>query len=230
MGEPADVSRVLFPGDYNTAAVVMREVYQTQGQIWTLVVPKVDGIPDLFTEDEATRLFRDGALRLDWAGHQPAEAQVVLTAVGAYQLGHALRASARLTERGVAHGVNYMLEPGRFRAPRSLREGAHVAPEAVRERLYPPSALVRVFLTHTRPEILLGAIHPVCTGPLTVGLGFSNHGGTLDTGGMLFVNGVTWAHALDAVARLLAMDRAALLTDLERAALDGRASPHGVLI
>jgi hypothetical protein len=60
--------------------------------------------------------------------------------------------------------------------------------------------------------------------------GFTNHGGTLDTGGMLFVNGVTWAHALDAVARLLAMDRAALLTDAERAALDRRASPQGVLI
>jgi len=34
----------------------------------------------------------------------------------------------------------------------------------------------------------------------------------------------------DAVARLLAMDRAALLTDAERAALDRRASPQGVLI
>ena len=230
LGEPADVSRVLFPADFNTAAVVMREVYQTQGQIWTLVVPKADGIPDLFTEDEATRLFREGALRLDWAGHGSGEARVILTAVGAYQLGHALRASARLAERGVAHGVNYMLEPGRFRSPRSPREAAHAAPEAVRDRLYPSAVPSRVFLTHTRPEVLLGAIHPVCTGPLTVGLGFTNHGGTLDTGGMLFVNGVTWAHALDAVARLLAMDRAALLTEAERAALDRRISPQGVLV
>jgi phosphoketolase len=155
---------------------------------------------------------------------------VLLTAVGAYQLAHALRASARLTERGVAHGVNYLLEPGRFRSPRGSREAAHVAPKAVRDRLYPPSTPSRVFLTHTRPEALLGAIHPVCTGPHTVGLGFTNHGGTLDTGGMLFVNGVTWAHALDAVARLLGMDRAALLTEAERAALDHRASPQGVLI
>jgi phosphoketolase len=230
LGEPADLSRVLFPADFNTAAVVMREVYQTQGQIWTLVVPKADKIPDLFTEGEATRLFQEGALRLDWAGHRSAEARVILTAVGAYQLGQALRASARLTERGVAHGVNYLLEPGRFRLPRGTREAAHVAPKAVRDRLYPPSIPWRVFLTHTRPEALLGAIHPVCTGALTVGLGFTNHGGTLDTGGMLFVNGVTWAHALDAVARLLAMDRAALLTDAERAALDHRASPQGVLI
>ena len=230
LGEPADISRVLFPADFNTAAVVMREVYQTRGQIWTLVVPKADSIPDLFTADEATRLFQEGALRLDWAGHRSAEARVVLTAVGAYQLGHALRASARLTERGVAHGVNYILEPGRFRSPRGIREAAHVAPEAVRDRLYPPSIPWRVFLTHTRPEALLGVIHPVCTGPLTVGLGFTNHGGTLDTGGMLFVNGVTWAHALDAVARLLAMDRGALLTEAERAALGRRASPQGVLV
>jgi hypothetical protein len=44
------------------------------------------------------------------------------------------------------------------------------------------------------------------------------------------VNGVTWAHALDAVARLLAMDRAALLTEAERAALDRRASSQGVFV
>jgi hypothetical protein len=89
--------------------------------------------------------------------------------------------------------VNYLFEPGRFRVPRGTREAAHVAPEAVRDRLYPPAIPWRVFLTHTRPEALLGVIHPVCTGPLTVGLGFTNHGGTLDTGGMLVVNGVTWA-------------------------------------
>jgi len=47
---------------------------------------------------------------------------------------------------------------------------------------------------------------------------------------MFFVNRTTWAHALDAVARALAMDRAALLTEPERAALDHRASPQGVLI
>lgn len=60
--------------------------------------------------------------------------------------------------------------------------------------------------------------------------GSTNHGGTLDTGGMLFVNGATWAHALDAIARLLAMDRAALLTEAERVALDRRASSQGMLV
>jgi phosphoketolase len=230
LGEPADVSRVLFPADFNTAAAVMREIYQTRGQIWTLVVPKADSIPDLFTGDEATRLLREGALRLEWAGHRPAEARAILTAVGAYQLGQALRASARLAERGVAHALNYMLEPGRFRAPRGPREAAHVVPEPVRDALYPPTVLPRVFFSHTRPEALLGTLQPLGTGPLTVGLGFANHGGTFDTGGLLFVNGATWAHGLDAVARLLAMDRAALLSDAERRALDRRISPQGVLV
>ncbi|MGH7415630.1 MAG: xylulose 5-phosphate 3-epimerase, partial [Candidatus Rokuibacteriota bacterium] len=230
LGEPSDVSRVLFPADHNTAAAVMRAVYQTRGQIWALVIPKAGGIPDLFTEEEAVRLLADGALRLDWAGLQPADARVVLTAVGAYQLGHALRASTRLTERGVAHAVNYMLEPGRFRFPRGAREAAHMASGAVRSRLYPEAVAARVFLTHTRPEALLGVLQPLSTGLLTAALGFANHGGTFDTDGLLFVNGATWAHGVDAVARLLAMDRAALLSAEEQAALDHRASPQGVLI
>jgi phosphoketolase len=230
LGEPADVSRVLFPADYNTAAAVMDAVYRSQGQIWTLVVPKAGRIADLFTPEEAAQLLRDGALALSWAGHRSSEARAVLTAVGAYQLEQALRASFRLAERGIAHTVNYMLEPGRFRAPRGPREAAHMVSHAVRSRLYPDSAPTRLFLTHTRPEPLLGVIHPLCTGPLTAGLGFTNHGGTLDTGGMLFVNGATWAHAVERVASLCGIDPATLLTDEEQAALGGRVSPQDVLI
>ena len=104
LGEPADVSRVLFPTDYNSAAVVMQAVYRTHGQIWTLVVPK-GSLPDLFTADEARALLRDGALRLEWAGHRSDEARVALTAVGGYQLMEALRASERLAARDLAHTV-----------------------------------------------------------------------------------------------------------------------------
>jgi len=43
---------LLFPADYNTAAVVLQGVYQTQGQLWTLVVPKAE-VPALFTPQEA---------------------------------------------------------------------------------------------------------------------------------------------------------------------------------
>jgi hypothetical protein len=104
LGELSHVSRVVFPADFNTAAAVMERLYQTQGQFWTLVIPKADGIPDLFTPAEAKRLMDDGGLRLDWAGHAADRAELILVAVGAYQLGEVLRASRRLTEREVPHG------------------------------------------------------------------------------------------------------------------------------
>src|SRR3989304_2531413 len=60
LSEPSDVSRVLFVPDYNTAAVVMQGVYQTQGQIWTLVVPKIEAVANLFLPEEAARLLEQG--------------------------------------------------------------------------------------------------------------------------------------------------------------------------
>jgi phosphoketolase len=149
---------------------------------------------------------------------------VLLTAVGAYQLGEVLKASERLAARRLAHAVIYMLEPGRFRAPRSEGEQRH------RARLYPDTVTARVFLTHTRPEVLLGVFGPLHTGPGTLALGFSNHGGTLSVDGLMFVNGSTWAHCLRAVAQLLGHDRRDLLTAEEIDALDRRRSPHGVII
>jgi phosphoketolase len=231
MSGPSDVSRVLFIADYNTAAVAMQGVYQTQGQIWTLVVPKADVIPDLFDPEEASRLLADGATRLDWAGHEPEKAAIILTAVGAYQLGEVLKASFRLSERGVAHSVVYMLEPGRFRAPRSDGERAHVAPPHLRAALYPDSTRARVFVAHTRPEPLLGTLQPLHTGSgKTVALGFANQGGTLSTPGMLFVNRCTWAHILEASSGALGLPREAFLTPQEMTALDGGASPEGVIV
>ena len=231
LGERSDVSRVLFVPDYNTAAAVMRGVYQTQGQIWTLVVPKYDAAVDLFTPAESARLLEQGALRLDWAGHRLSEQRVVLTALGAYQLEHVVRASLRLTERDVPHSVVCMLEPGRFRAPRSEGERAHAAPAELRADLYPDSVPKRVFVTHTRPEPLLGTLQPLHTGrDQAVALGFVAQGGTLTVPGMLFVNRCTWAHAVAAVAGVLALPREELLTPEELAALDGKASPEGVIV
>jgi phosphoketolase len=230
LGEPSQVSRVLFPGDYNTAAQVMLQVYQTHGQFWTIVVPKAEAIPDLFTAEDASRLLDDGALHLSWLGGQPEAARILITAVGAYQLEETVKASLRLKEREVAHSVTYMLEPGRFRAPRSEREEAHAVPEERRLRLYPPGVRPRIFVTHTRPEPLLGTLQSLNTGEQTAGLGFVNRGGTLSVDGMLFVNRCTWAHILAEAARLLEMPREALLTRQEIAALDGRMSPHGVII
>ncbi|HEU4368686.1 MAG TPA: xylulose 5-phosphate 3-epimerase [Methylomirabilota bacterium] len=230
LAEPSHVSRVVFPLDSNTTAAAIREVYRTHGQIWTLVVPKGSSIPDLFTGDEAEALVRDGAAVLPWAGFRPEHARVVLTAVGAYQLVQALRASERLAVREVAHAVVAMLEPGRFRRPRDERERAHAAAAEVVQACYPDAVRARVFLTHTRPESVLGALGPLHTGPDTVGLGFINQGGTLSIEGLLFVNRATWAHAVEAAARLLGLPREQVLDEPERAALDGRASPEGVIV
>jgi phosphoketolase len=229
LGEPSDVSRVLFVADHNTAAAVIEGVYATRGQIWTIVAAKAAAIPDLFTPDEARQLLRDGGMRLPWAGHEPDRARLVLTAIGGYQLVETLAASARLADRGVAHSVVYLLEPGRFRAPRGEREARHAVSAALRERLYPDAVAARIFLTHTRPEPMLGVLASLAAGDRAVVLGFVNHGATLEVEGMLFLNRATWAHVVDAAARVIAVPRADLLTDDEQAALDHRRSPVGVI-
>lgn len=241
MEELAPVSRVLFPADYNTAASVIHGVYQTQGQFWTLVVPKQTSIPDLFTPVEANQLLQDGALRLPWAEHQPYDAKVALVAIGAYQLLEALKAGARLRERGLAYTITYIQEPGRFREPRSPEEQAQRAPEEARRMAVPEWANAVVVWTHTRPNVMLGALRPLLEGmgetdlvldgrPRRAGiLGFINQGGTLETPGMLWVNRCSWVHGVAEAARLLDMPREALLTPAEMQALAGRESPQGVV-
>jgi phosphoketolase len=230
LGELSHASRVLFPGDFNGAAAVMEEVYRTHGQIWTVVTPKADVIPDLFTGDEARQLVKAGGLRLEWAGYQREQARIILIAVGAYQLIDVLTASRRLAERKISHAVVSLLEPGRFRAPRSQAEQTHQAPPDVVARLFPPQVLPRLFVTHTRPEAILGLLGPLHTGPLTAGLGYLNRGGTLSREGMAFVNRCSWAHCLRETARLLQLPEADLLSSEERQALDGKRSPHGVIV
>lgn len=230
LGEPSHVSRVLFPPDFNSAAAVMERLYQTHGQIWTLVVPKADVIPDLFTAEEARTLVRDGGIRVDRAGYRHDQARLIVTAVGAYQLMEVLAASRRLTEQEIPHVVVCLLEPGRYRAPRSSAEQGHLASPEVLARLFPAEVVPRVFVTHTRPETMLGVLGPLHTGSQSVGLGYINHGGTLSTAGMLFVNRCSWAHCLRQSARLLKLPDEAVLSKDEREALDGKRSPHGVLI
>jgi phosphoketolase len=126
--------------------------------------------------------------------------------------------------------VVYLLEPGRFRWPRTAAERAHQAPAAVGETLFPPAIRRRVLITHTRPEPMLGLLEPFRTAPLTSGLGYVNEGGTYDTPGLLFVNRSSWAHGVAEVARLLDLERERLLGVAELEALDGRISPHGLII
>lgn len=228
--ETADVSRVLFPADFNSASAVMGHVYRTHGQVFTLVVPKAERIPERFNREEAERMTEEGGIRVEWCCRDAGKPRVVLAAVGGYQLNEALRASARLNERGIPHAVSYLLEPGRFRHPRSEAEREHLAPRRVRDALFPESARACVFLTHTRPEPLLGALWPVYEGRRVAGLGYANQGGTLSTEGLLFVNGASWAHCLEQVARLLDLPAEKLLRPEEIQALQGRKSPGGVVI
>lgn len=208
----------------------MEEIYRTHGQFWTCVVPKADTIPDWFTGEEARRLVKEGGTLAEWAGYYVGRAQIVVAAVGAYHFAEALQASRRLAESRLPHTVAYLLEPGRFRAPRSEREEAHHASASLVETLFPAHVQSRIFLTHTRPETILGVLSALHTGSQTCGLGYLNEGGTLNTPGMLFRNRCTWAHCLDAVARLLKLPREQVLREEELDALDGRRSPHGIII
>jgi phosphoketolase len=225
MGEMSDVSRVVFPADWNSAVATLRAAYSTHGEIWTLVVPKRP-VPDCFTPEQAQELIENGAVRL--RGGE--DAQALLVAIGAYQLTEAWRASDRLKERGIPHDLLYMLEPGRFRAARDDREAEHTASASQREQLFPDNAAVRVFLSHTRPESLLGVIRPLDTGPRqTRVLGYINHGGTYDVAGMLFANRCTWAHAVATVAEGLQRAPEELLNAEEIGAIRGESDPTVVM-
>jgi len=230
LGELSHVSRVVFPPDANTAAAVLARVYRTHGRIWTVVVPKADTIADLFTAEEAQRLVDDGAVTLDWAGHASERAALSLVAVGAYQLGEVVTASRRLAERDVAHTVVCILEPGRFRRPRTDAERAHQAAASVREAVFPERIHRRVLVTHTRPEALLGILTPLHAPTRAAALGYVSVGGTYDTPGLLFVNRSGWAHVVLEAAGLLDLDPARLLEPGEREALAGRRTAHGIVV
>jgi phosphoketolase len=230
LGELSHVARVVFPADFNTAAAVTERLYRTHGQFWTIVVPKADGIPDLFTPAEARRLVDDGGLRLDWAGHDAGRAELVLAAVGAYQLGEVLHASRRLAQREVPHTVVYLLEPGRFRRPRRASERDHQASPDVQNGLFGDRARCRVLVTHTRPEPMLGLLEPLGAPTRVAALGYVSEGGTYDTAGLLYVNRSSWAHVVLEAARLLDREPAGLLEPAEREALDGRRNPQGIIV
>lgn len=225
LGEPAHISRVLFPVDCNTAAAAMDALFRTRGQIWTLVVPKRD-LPVVLSATLARRLIRAGALVV----HDSPAPSVILTAIGAYQLHEVLLASRRLSERRVPHRVIAMVEPRRFADPKDAEEAVMAVPSAARNALYPPGIRPRLFVTHTRAGRIQGLLQAIDTGPRTLALGYRNRGGTLDTRGMLFVNGQSWAHILREAARLIRLAESRVLTPPEIEVLDGRRAPHGILI
>jgi len=226
LGESSDIARAMFPADLNTAAAVMREVYRTRGQIFTIVAPK-SPMPVRFSGEEARDLVANGAIRIVWSEHKPDEAQLALTAIGAYQLEEALKASKRLRQHDVPHRLVYMVEPGRFREGRNAGESAHTHWNEFGSTLY-AGVTAQVLLCHTRPEPLCGILQPVLAERSVVALGYRGFGGTLDAQGMLFANGCTWAHAVRAAAKLLNIDAADLLSEIELDALNKVGNPEAI--
>ena len=230
LGESISVSRVLFPVDFNSAAATTARVFETRGQIWALVVPKADTIPNILSPEEAKTLACDGGLRLDWASHEPEKAQVILAAIGSYQLREVLTAARRLKERGLPHLVVCIEEPARFRTTFAEDELERRVPDAVMQSLFPPWVAARLFVTHTRPHSIWGIFGPrQSAGKMSV-LGYVNEGGTLSTSGMLFINSCSWAHCVAEVAQLLGVPGERFLTEPELAALKGQLNPHGVIV
>ena len=228
LGELSHVSRVVFPADFNSAAVAMNRVYQTRGQIWTLVIPKAGQIADIFLPSEAEQLIDQGALQLEWLSDPNPD--VILTAIGAYQLEQVVLAAQRLRALGVKVSVVYMSEPGRFRLPRTEAESQHNADQGLVDSLFPSSTAARVFVCHTRPELLLGTLQPLNTGSSTCSaVGFSGRGGTLDINGLLFLNGCSWAHIVQEAAKVGGLSRRDLLSDRELEVMEGKRAPAGTL-
>jgi phosphoketolase len=185
LGEMSDMTRVVYPADANSAVACLDACYQTQGQIWGMTIPKND-VVTAFTPKQAAQLAEQGALTLDKTDGAP----VQLVAVGAYQLGVCQEVKRTLSKQGIQCHITYLLEPGRFRQPRDPYEQTYVCDVATRTSLFPDDIRLRIFVSHLRPEILLGVCRPLDLGfDRCIALGYRNQGGTLDTEGLLQANG-----------------------------------------
>jgi phosphoketolase len=229
LSEPSDISRVVYPADYNSALSIINNVYKTHGEIWTVVVPKGD-VPMLFSQSEAEELTKNGACRIKGAEHNANKAEIAIVAIGSYQLWEALKASERLKKKKIAHIVSYIIEPGKFRNARNPSEQAHLADKKVIANILPPKIRNVVLMTHNRPELLTGMLSPLLQGRHYSALGFINEGGTLNVAGMLFVNKCTWAHAVLEVSKLEGVSKEKLLSEAEIKAISGKLPPAGIII
>jgi phosphoketolase len=221
LGEMSDVSRVLFPADYNSTLAVLPAVYLERGRISCMVIPKRER-PCVFNGEEAQALAERGALVIDedtFSGQTP----VLLMANGSYQLSETIRACERLRDTRTPFRLIYIQEPGRLRDPRDHLEAKACLSELDRERLFPRRMNRRVALTHMRPEVFRGHLHPLFPHPATSQvLGYINRGGTLNEAGMLFANQCSWAHTLVACAQVMDKPPGEWLSSAELAAVEGR--------
>jgi phosphoketolase len=224
LGEMSDTARVLFPVDANSAVAGLAEVYRTRGQIACLVVPKRP-LPALLRGAAAAAFAARG-----W-GHlagDPADAEVQIVALGAYQALEALQACNRLQARGRRACVTAVMEPARLRMPRDLIETTVTHDAAQLNAAFPPG-LPRVLVTHTRPEPMQGLLRRIDPGPdRMLSLGYIGHGGTLDVFGMLFANRCTWGHIVEAAAKVLEVPVSDLLDPCEATAVAGKTNPRAL--
>ena len=183
MGEMSDIARVVYPPNSNSALACLNSCYQTQGQVWAMTIPK-GRLPAALESRQAEKLVMDGAFALSEGN------DVQLIAVGAYQRQVCEAVADDLNEQGISCGVVCLLEPGRFRDPRDGVEAEHQSSGQNRAALFPSDVKLRVFVCHMRPESLLGVCRPLDLGrDRTLAFGYTNHGGTLDTAGLLLANG-----------------------------------------
>jgi phosphoketolase len=225
LGEMCHIARVLFPPDANAALAALSSVYGSRGRIALMVVAK-QALPVWLDAVQAQQLALQGAVCVQ----ADESAQVELVAIGGYQLQEALRAGQRLRDGGLPVRVICLQEPARFRQPRDVHEAAAVASEAERDAVFSVHTRTRVFITHTRSDMMCGLLRRLDLGPAhTMVLGYLNHGGTLDTPGMLYANRCTWAHVVAEVARLQACSPGDFLNAEEAEAVAGRGDPYAVI-
>ncbi|MCM8756779.1 MAG: xylulose 5-phosphate 3-epimerase, partial [Candidatus Omnitrophica bacterium] len=228
MGEPAYISRVVFPPDFNVASFLIGHIYQTHSQIWTVVVPKNE-VEIYFKPVQAEKLVKEGGIKIEDAGYKKDNLKIIITAIGSYQLREVLKASQRLKENKIAHSVIYLFEPRRFSRPKNKFEETIIHPQNILDKFYPPYVSARLFVTHTRLGRIQGLLQSVNTGKHTRVLGYINEGGTLNIDGMLFVNRQSWAHCLETVSELLDIPKERLLSKKEIDCLLAKESPQGII-
>lgn len=225
LGEMSDTARVFFPADAGSAVATLQQIYREHGQIACVVAPKRE-VDSVFSRTASESLVAQGA------GHvsgRTDSARVQLVAIGAYQLAQCRLAAATLDKAGLRTLVTYILEPGRFRAPRDATEAGFVASDDQLVELFPAN-IARVIVCHTRAEPMMGVLRRLDNGPrMTRYLGYRNRGGTLDTAGLLFANGATWAHIVSESCMVAGVDADGFLSKDELLALSGKGDPKIVM-
>ena len=227
LAETSDISRVIFPADFNSALESIKQIYQSHGQIFSVVVPK-QKTPLFFNKNQSEKLCKEGAIRINEHEYNPKKASLALIAIGAYQLIEILKASKRLKEHNIPHIISYIFEPARFSEATNQGETEHLANDKTKKEILPDNIKQILIASHTRPQIMLGSLQPLWQNRQVKALGFINQGGTLGISEMLFVNKCSWAHILKQAENMLSL-KASLLTDKENKALKGKISPDGII-